>query len=189
MKKSLAIWQIIGFVFTSIAGVILHFMFEWSNQSIIVAPFSAINESVWEHTKLLFFPMLVFTLIENKYVGKTYKSFWCVKLIGVVLGSVLIPVLYYTINGIFGSAADWINIAIFFIAALISYVLEFWLLNQGIIKCKSPRTAIGILILIAAIFVLMTFIPPHIPIFQDPITNNYGYNHDCNDECYIRKRD
>ncbi|MBR5155491.1 MAG: hypothetical protein IKW62_03275, partial [Clostridia bacterium] len=88
MKKSLYTWQIIGFIFTCIAGVILHFLFDWTKNSVIVAPFSAVNESIWEHMKLLFFPLLAFAFVENQYIGKKYKSFWCVKLIGIVSGTI-----------------------------------------------------------------------------------------------------
>lgn len=175
MKKSLSFWQILGFVFTGIAGVILHFLLEWTNQSIVVAPFSAVNESTWEHMKILFFPMLLFALIESRYIGKAYKSFWCAKLIGIVVGIVLIPVLYYTINGIFGSTPDFINIAIFYVAAAISYVLESRLMKNELVNCDSPKTAIVILMLIALLFAFFTFMTPQIPLFEDPITNTYGY--------------
>lgn len=175
MRKSLSSWQIIGFIFTSIVGVILHFLFDWIGQSIFVAPFSAVNESIWEHMKLLFFPMFVFALVENRYIGKEYKSFWCIKLMGTVLGVMLIPVLYYTINGIFGTTPDWGNIAIFFVTAAVSYFVETWLLKQGSISCETPGRALVILWLIAFLFVVLTFAPPHIPLFEDPITKTYGY--------------
>lgn len=175
MKKLLSTWQIVGFIFTGIAGVLLHFLFDWTNQSILVAPFSAVNESIWEHMKLLFFPMFVFALVENRSIGRDYKNFWCVKLIGIVLGVVLIPVLYYTVNGIFGMTPDWVNIAIFFVTAAVSYLAETWLLKQNTINSKSPGTALLILCFIALVFVVFTFVPPHIPIFEDPITKTYGY--------------
>ena len=128
MKKLLSAWQVAGFIFTGIAGVILHFLFDWTNESIIVAPFSAVNESIFEHMKLLFFPMFVFALIESRYIGMEHKNFWCVKLIGIVLGVGLIPVLYYTIRGVFGIIPDWVNIAIFFLTAAYSYLIETKLL-------------------------------------------------------------
>lgn len=175
MKKTLWLWQLVGFVFTVIAGVILHFLFDWTNESILVAPFSAVNESIWEHMKLLFFPMLVFAIIESRYIGKDYENFWCAKLIGIVLGTVLIPVLYYVINGVFGPAPDWVNIAIFFATALVSYYAEIRILKNDLIDCKSPSKVLALLILIGVIFVVLTFITPKIPLFQDPITNTYGY--------------
>lgn len=176
MKNKLFVWQAAGFIFTGIAGVLLHFLFEWTGENIIVALFSAVNESIWEHMKLLFFPMFVFALLQNRYIGSKYMNFWCVKLIGIVMGVVLIPVLYYTINGILGMTPDWVNIAIFFVAAAVSYLAEVWLFEQDIVSCKSSGITLFILFLMALMFMVLTFVPPHIPLFEDPITKTYGYN-------------
>lgn len=175
MKRSILKWQIAGFIFTSIAGVILHFLFNWTNQNIIVASFAAVNESVFEHMKLLFVPMFLFSLVQSRYIGREYSNFWCVKLLGIVLGVVLIPVLYYTINGIFGMTPDWVNIAIYYIAAAVVYLAETWMFRKSSIICKSPVTALAILWLIALVFVVWTFATPQIPLFKDPITGTYGY--------------
>ena len=175
MKKSLWLWQLGGFIFTAIAGVILHFLFGWTNESVFVAPFSAVNESIWEHMKLLFFPMLIFAIIERRYIGKVYEDFWCAKLIGIMLGIVLIPVLYYVINGVFGPTPDWINIAIFFVSVAVGYYAETRILKDNLINCKSPSKALALLILIGVIFMVLTFITPQIPLFEDPITKTYGY--------------
>ncbi len=174
MKNSLRAWQITGFVFTAILGVILHFLYDWTNQNGFVALFSAVNESIWEHNKLVFFPMFIFALIESRYIGKDYKGFWCVKLIGMVLGIVIVPVLYYTINGVFGTTPDWVNIAIFFMAVAISYILETFHLENDHINCKSPGRAFLILCLIAVIFGVFTYAPAEIPLFEDPITHTFG---------------
>ena len=175
MKKTLFVWQLFGFVFTGVLGVVLHFLFDWTNQSIIVAPLSAVNESIWEHMKILFFPMFIFAIIENGYIGKNYKNFWCVKLIGLVTGVLLIPVLYYTINGIFGKTPDFVNIAIFYVVSAISYIMETCLMKKNVVNCETPQKAIKMLIIIAVIFAVLTFVPPEIPLFADPITNTYGY--------------
>ena len=167
MKKTLSISQILGFIFTSIAGVILHFLYDWTNQNTFIAAFSAVNESTWEHMKLLFFPMFIYALIQRRYKGKEYKNFWCVKLIGIVLGLLLIPGLYYTINGAFGMTPDWVNIAIFFVTAGICYFVETKLFERGI-NCKSQGIALLILWLIALVFVIFTFFPLSIPLFEDP---------------------
>ncbi len=175
MKKSLWLWQLGGFIFTAVSGVILHFLFGWTNENALVALFSAVNESIWEHMKLLFFPMLVYAFIESKYIGKICENFWCAKLIGIMLGIVLIPVLYYVINGVFGPTPDWINIAIFFVTVIISYYAETRILRDNLINCKSSSKALAILVLIGLVFMVLTFLTPKIPLFEDPITNTYGY--------------
>lgn len=168
MKNKLSLWQLAGFIFTGIAGVLLHFAYNWSNQSLFFAPFSAVNESIWEHMKLLFVPMFVFALIENIFLGPIYDSFWCVKLVGILSGILLIPILYYSYTGIFGVRLDWMNIAIFFIANAVTYLLELYLLKNDVLPCVSPLLALLILCFVAFIFVVFTFIPPSIPLFEPP---------------------
>lgn len=174
MKKALKSWQIGGFAFTGAAGVLLHFLYDWTDRSILVAPFAAVNESIWEHMKLLFFPMFIFSLLEYKFIGKEYKNFWCAKLAGTIMGLLLIPMIYYTYTGVFGVNADWFNIVIFFIAAGTAYYLENLLLKNRINLCKSSLIAFVVLCLIAVLFIVMTFVQPPIPLFQDMTTGNYG---------------
>ena len=175
MKRSVACWQLAGFLFTSVMGTFLHFLFDLSGQSIVAAIFSAVNESIWEHTKLIYYPMLIFALVEYCFCGKDRENFWCVKLAGILLALVLIPVIYYTYSGILGVSVDWLNITIFFIAA----AAAFWLENklfEGMWKCPIPQwAAFGIICLIGILFTVFTFLPPQIPFFEDPITGTYGY--------------
>ena len=68
MKTTNKLWGIIGFVFVGVLGVILHFLYEFSGNNLIVAPFSAVNESTWEHLKLAFFPMFTWAIIQFFFV-------------------------------------------------------------------------------------------------------------------------
>ena len=63
MKRELRRWEIVGFIATGLFGTLLHFVYEWSGGNRVIAAFSAINESTWEHMKLLFFPALLFTAV------------------------------------------------------------------------------------------------------------------------------
>ena len=64
MKQNLLLWLFGGFVFTALGGVLLHFLYDWSGQSILIAPFSGINESTWEHMKLIYYPMFIFSIYK-----------------------------------------------------------------------------------------------------------------------------
>lgn len=174
MKSSLRNWQLAGFLFTSVAGTLLHFAYDWSGQDLFVGLFSAVNESIWEHMKLLFFPMLLFALMEYRCLGQKFQAFWCAKLAGISLGLTLIPVLYYTYTGISGQMLDWINIAIFFVSAAAVFLLETWLLEKDKLFCKHPVVLQFFLWLLALVFVYFTFFPPQIPLFEDPQTVKTG---------------
>lgn len=174
MRKSPSLWQMAGFIFTSIAGTLLHFLYELSGEMLLAAPFAAVNESIWEHMKLLYFPMLVYALIEYFVWGKHAEAFWCVKLLGIVLGLILIPVLYYTYTGALGINADWFNIAIFFFAAGLTFWVEAQLFRREWYCPISARAAVLLLVLIGGAFAVWTFCPPQLPLFRDPLTGSYG---------------
>lgn len=174
MKKTIPYWQVAGFIFTAVVGTFLHFLFDLTGGSVVTALFSAVNESIWEHLKLIFYPMVVFALIEYFFWGKDCKSFWCVKLIGILVGLVLIPVVYYTYTGILGTSADWFNITIFFLAAGVVFWVETKLFQCELACPINSKLAFIVIGLIAIVFTVLTFLPPHIPLFQDPISGTYG---------------
>ena len=123
--------------------------------------------------KLIFFPMALFGAVEYRFAGKQTEGFWCVKLRGILLALVIIPVLYYTYTGALGVSADWFNIAIFFFAAGAVYRWETGAVDR---PCRmSSGAAVGLIILIGILLGVFTFWPPRIPLFRDPVTGSYGY--------------
>ena len=173
MKRSIGLWQLLGFAVTALGGTILHFLYDWLGEAWCIAPFSGVNESTWEHMKLLFWPMLIFAVAQSFFFKKR-RDFWCVKLRGTLLGLSLIPILFYTYNGAIGRSPDWLNIAIFFIAAAIAFLYETRLFNESRLTCRSTKLPIVILSAIAVSFVVFTFLTPEIGIFRDPINGSFG---------------
>ena len=173
MNRNIGMWQLFGFSFTSLFGTLLHFLYDWLGEPLWIAPFSGVNESTFEHMKLFFWPMLVFTVIQS-FFFKSYENFLCVKLRGMLLGLSLIPIIFYTYNGVIGKSPDWVNIAIFFISAAIVYIYEARMLKSGEPAAHSVKAAALSLAMLAAIFIVFTFRAPHLGIFIDPLTGKYG---------------
>ncbi len=173
MEKSVSLWSIMGFAVTALCGTLLHFLYDWLGGSVWVAPFSGVNESTWEHMKLLFWPMFIYAIIQS-FFFRDNKNYWCIKLRSSLLGLALIPVLFYTYNGVIGHSPDWINIAIFFIAAAASYIYEARRLNAENGRCILQGSALYFLCIIGLLFVIFTFFTPELDIFKDPLTAAYG---------------
>ena len=151
MKRSIGLWQLMGFAVTSLAGTLLHFLYEWLGEAAWVAPFSGVNESTWEHMKLLFWPMFIFAAVQS-FFFRDREDFWYVKLKGILLGIGLIPIIFYTYNGVIGRSPDWINIAIFFVSAAISYAYETKLFKDGQKPRVASKWAIAVLLTVALCF-------------------------------------
>ena len=173
MKRSFSLWQLIGFALSTLGGTLLHFLYDFSEGSVFVAPFSGVNESTFEHMKLLFWPMFTFAIIES-FFFRDYKGFWCTKLRGTLLGIGLIPILFYTYNGVIGKSPDWINISIFFISAAIAFLYETRKYSSERNPCRHPKASFATICIIALLFILFTFKTPKIGIFKDPLSGMYG---------------
>ena len=173
MKRPFGLWALWGFAVTSLLGTLLHFLYDWLGGAPWIAPVAAVNESTFEHMKLLFFPMLIYAAVQSRFF-KSQSDFFCVKLRSILLGLSLIPILFYTYNGAIGKSPDPVNIAIFFISAAIAYIYEVRAFKNGTTACRHPRLAVATLLVLAVLFVLFTFFPPEIGLFRDPLTGGYG---------------
>jgi len=173
-KKKIIRFQIFSVIFTWILGTILHFLYEWSGDNKIIASFSAVNESTWEHLKLVFFPMLITTIVGFLVIGKDNKKFWCAKTIGIILAMSFIIVFFYTYTGIIGTNFAILDIGSFFVAVILGEYVAYKIMTNDEYKQKcNKRIAVIGLICILLCFIIFTYLQPHIGLFKDPISNGY----------------
>ena len=171
-KNNILILEIISTIFIMISGVLLHFTFEWFNNNALIGTFSPINESIWEHLKLLFFPMLITTIIVYFYAGKNISNYLCAKVQGIILAISFTIVFFYTYTGIIGTNFAIIDIISFFIAVALGQYVTYKKI-QSASSCNN-LIAIIILLVLYLCFLIFTFYPPHISLFKDSITGMFG---------------
>ena len=174
MRNRLACWEIIGFIFVVIFGSLLHFVYQWSGRNRIVGSFAPVNESTWEHLKLLFVPMLLFSSVEYFVVGKNYPNFIVSKAIGMVFGMIAIVVIFYTYTGILGNHFLWADILTFVLGVTVAYLYSWRIINKQPIGSNANIIGIILILVLTLCFVIFSFDPQHIPLFLDPVTKSYG---------------
>jgi len=173
-RKSVLGYEIIGMFFIIILGSVLHFTFEWSGSQPIVGVFSAVNESVWEHLKLAFWPSLLFMLIEYVSLKKMVNNFALAKTIGVYLMVFIIPIVFYSYTAFTGESVFVIDILTFIVAVIIGQLASYKLLTYKQLPSYLEKFSLVAIVILGLAFVLFTFYPPQLPIFQDPISGQYG---------------
>lgn len=174
MSKQYSIFKFEFFsaIFTLVFGTILHFTFDWSANNLIVGAFSAVNESTWEHLKLVFFPMLISTIIGFIYYKKEYPNYLCVKTKGILLALSFIVIFFYSYTGILGKNISVLDIGSFIVAVILA---EYYILKNISNKSECNNFVQSIILIVLFLcFILFTFFPPHIGLFMDPITGMYG---------------
>jgi hypothetical protein len=173
-KRTILNYELFGMLFISLLGGLLHFTFEWSGYQPIVGVFSAVNESVWEHLKLGFWPALLYSIIEYWRIKKETNNFFLAKTVVPYAITAIIPLIFYSYTSITGESIFLIDILSFFVAVIIAQFLSYKLLIHKQLPDKLEKAAILALLLLGVAFIVFTFYPPHLPIFQDPISGKYG---------------
>ena len=176
--RTLKIFIIVSLVLTCIIGVLMHYAYEFSGKSAWVSLISPINESTWEHLKLLFFPLLIVSipsyliLLSGKREETFSSQFFTGNLFGVLGGMFFMVVAFYTLSGVIGKHLIPIDIAIFFVSVLLEHIIFYnWLCPRRThISTPLPVwAALMFWIILAAFFFLFTFIKPPIGLFADPL--------------------
>ena len=134
----------IGIVFAVIAGTLSHFVYEWLGENPIAAIFFPIDESVWEHVKLLFFPTLFYCLFLIKKWKQIYPCIIPSVPVGIVTGSLSIPAFFYFYTAILGTHLLVLDILIFIISVFITFLVIYKLT----LSCRISGNA-GWILLVA----------------------------------------
>ncbi len=172
-KRNVLAFEAVGTLFIILLGSVFHFTYELSGNNLIVGSFSAVNESVWEHLKLAFWPSLIWMLIALYPLKNAVNNFFFAKTIGAYIMVIFIPVVFYSYTAVIGESIFLIDIGSFMIAVIIGQIVSYRLYGYKLPKIAEIGAIIA-MIMLAIIFVVFTFYPPQLPIFQDSVTGLYG---------------
>ena len=168
--------QIVIIILSIIIGIILHFTYEWSGKNSFVGSFSAVNESTWEHLKLVFFPMLVLGIIEYFFVKKDVNNYMEAKTIGIFASICFIIIFFYTYTGILGTNFFVVDILTFIASVVIGeYIAYKLMIKESQSTTLSKILSIGIIVFFLLCFIIFTYNPPKVNLFKDP-TEKINYN-------------
>jgi len=172
MNKKLFWTEFFGVLFGIFAGSALHFVFEWSGYSIWTSWFAAVNESIWEHQKLLFFSALIYFAVEWLILKDKRNNLFLAKAVEVFVGIALIIGGFYGYTAIAGTNFLWADIGLFVLAVIIGKIVSYKILSK-----ESGEAGLLPKILFFGLglsFIIFTFYPPHIFLFRDSARDMYG---------------
>lgn len=150
-------------------GTLFHFLYEWSGYHSFISFFAPVNESTWEHLKMLFFPVLFLSLAEYFWCARKADGFITARTIGLLCGLAFIVIFYYTYTGILGTHYLWLDIADFLVAILLVYGITYLIFaRKKTPDRKKDLLCTCLLLLIAVLFFIFTWRPPAIPLFRNP---------------------
>jgi len=172
--KKLKSWQIVGVFVIFLLAALWHFVYAWIPSGVSATIFS-VNESPWEHVKLLFFPAIIFYLIEYIFIGRKYDNYIFAHGVSIVLMPIMMFILFYGYRlGLKIEENLILDIVITFIVTSIGSLIAYRItVGKRSLKTLSFITPIVILIMFVS-YSLLTFFTPHKPVFYDKNTDSYG---------------
>lgn len=165
--KKIIINSIIIFIISAIS----HFIYDIFPNT-ITSLFFPVNESIFEHLKLVFTSGLIFSLIE--FLFSKEKNFFLKAFLRSILLVIILSIIYIPIYYLIGEKII-ITLIILFITILIT---------EYIITKISTTENYDIINIISLIFIIISYVimtyltynPPKQDLFYDHKHNNYGLN-------------
>lgn len=159
---------LIGIIFVLVTGTLAHFIYGWTGRNAVIGLFVPVNESVWEHMKLLFFPMLLYSLFMIFKYRAAYPCIASSLCFGILAGTFLIPVFFYAYTRILGRDLFLLDIGTYILSILIAFLLSYRLT----LSCRLKHCTFLLCILtgiLFACFLRFTCYPPPFQIFEIPV--------------------
>lgn len=159
-KTSITIYAAIAILL----GFLNHFLYHLSGGQAFTALFCPVNESIWEHLKLLFFPILFVSVIEYLLCRPDAVRFFYYRFLAALCAMGSTVVLFYTYTGIIGRHFLLIDILIFLFSILFAFYMDayFYLLS---VRKVSQTTAFSLWVVLSMCYFVFTCYPPNIPLF------------------------
>ena len=166
--------KIIGVFVIFLLSFASHFIYKWIPNALFSILFP-VNESIWEHMKLLVTPVLIFSLIEYIIYNKkdiSYNNFILSYSISMLIGIISYLIIYLPIHYIFGHSSIFAIILLFFIFMIIE-IISYYIMRYRNIRYGNI-IGLGIIIVMYIIFGYLTYYPIEIDLFYDDSKNVYG---------------
>jgi hypothetical protein len=181
-KIRLGLWEAACVVWVCVAGATLHFAFELSEYWQPMAFLAAVNESVWEHLKMYFWPGLFFALVQYTYTRDVANNYWLGKAMALAVSPLGIMIGYYAYfayltatDGRF-SLASMLLLMLFGIS--VGQYVSYKILSMPPLEIQLRGAVAGTYAALVLMFGAFTYFPPKIFLFENfycyQYTGEYG---------------
>lgn len=171
MKKIKFIGAIVIFLLT----VLYHFLYDWLPNPVF-SVFFPVNESIWEHMKLLYSGIFTWGVIEYFIFRKkniSYRNFFSTLFLEMVTSIMIYLIMYLPLYNVFGENMV-ISIGLLIIVIILEEIFSYYLLSYSKENKILDRISILFVVLGFVVFLCFTYDPPRNYIFYDIVSNKYG---------------
>jgi hypothetical protein len=172
-KHSLLKWELTGIVVVFLLGALFHFLFELTGSHPPVGAFVPVNESVFEHLKLTYWPTVIWAIFSYNFLRSTANNFIIAKATAVIIMPLMVLAIFYTYTS-FTDDNVIIDILSLLAAVAVGQYINYLILKFRPLPVWLTVLSVFLIAVVACLYVVLTFYPPHTQLFMDTNTNAYG---------------
>ncbi len=162
--------NIISFIVIGAMGALFHFVYKWTGENYIIGFVFPVNESTWEHLKMIFYPTVIYSAFEYFILKVKTDNYLTATAMGIFAGKLTTVTLFYLYSGILGFNVDFLNIIIYYISIIVLLTVKNRIIKSEKYSSKNASLLSGIYLLLCAfLFAVWTYNPPSLGIFTPPI--------------------
>ena len=159
-----------------VIGSLFHFIYRWSGNNILIGLISPINESIFEHSKLLLIPLILFWGVGYLFLKDDVNAnnYFLAMLSSIICSIIVMISFYYTYKEIIGNSYLWIDIFDLLLSLFIGQLIA----NHIYVYSSDVNCIISIsaIVVIFIGYIYLTFKPFKTPLFLDEKNKTYGIN-------------
>ncbi|MBL8781840.1 MAG: hypothetical protein JNL06_12970 [Alphaproteobacteria bacterium] len=159
-------WEVGSVPFVFVAGSLLHFTYDWLGRSFWMAPIAAIDESVWEHLKLAFWPAAAFAVVQAAATRSRVRNFVLGKAVGLSVAPLAIVFGFYGYTAVLGFHALAADLALFIAAVTLGAAASLVVYALPDFRAPGRRAGIAVIVVWIASFASFTFNKPPFGLFH-----------------------
>ena len=171
MKKIKVVGVLVIFALT----VLYHFLYEWFPNPVFSVLFP-VNESIWEHMKLLYSGILTWGIVEYfilKRKNIKFTNYFSSLFLTLITSIIVYLILYLPLYSLFKENM-FISIGLLIIVIILMGIFNYYLIIRKEENWFLDKVSIILIILGYVVFLSLTYDPPRNYIFYDTTENKYG---------------
>lgn len=167
--------KFIGVIVIFLLTILYHFLYHWLPNPVF-SVFFPVNESIWEHMKLLYSGIFTWGVIEYfilRKKGTSYRNFFSTLFLEMVTSIMIYLIMYLPLYNVFGESMV-ISISLLIVVIILEEIFSYYLFSYSKENRILDRISILFIVLGFVVFLCFTYAPPRNYIFYDIVSNKYG---------------
>lgn len=165
--------KIINVVFLFLLSFLWHFVYDWFPNTIFALVFP-VNESIWEHMKIIYYCLLIGSILEFVLCKKNnikINNFYIEAMVKSILGVIFYLIIFIPFYLWLGESM-FISISLMLITYIFMEYIGYKILTGE--EMNINILPVIIIVLGCVMFVILTFYPLHNFLFFDEVKFGYG---------------